>query len=213
MYDQLKRVTGACGGGRTREGGRTRGWLDAWVCAPVVCTEVRRSARAAHIFVDRLPGCPAAAAAGYRQGIVLPAFETIDDGEEGKTAALKAIKGGSPDWAAGGLCGGEGHWLLCRHQSVVAVVLPLISDAAFQLSPNRCRHCFTARTRAGRDALKELFNRGELRGFHMDHYNRGHRCAGVLGVVGCWVLGCWVLEWWGGWGRGVGWVGSVGCGG
>ena len=37
--------------------------------------------------------CPSAAAAGYRQGIVLPAFETIDDGEEGKTAALKAIKG------------------------------------------------------------------------------------------------------------------------
>lgn len=30
---------------------------------------------------------------------------------------------------------------------------------------------------AGRDSLAELFKRGELRGFHMDHYNRGHRCA------------------------------------
>ncbi|PSC73160.1 Glycosyltransferase LARGE2 [Micractinium conductrix] len=58
---------------------------------------------------------------GYRQGIVLPAFETIDDGEEGKSTALKAIK--------------------------------------------------------SRDVLHELFKRGELRGFHMDHYNRGHRAT------------------------------------
>ncbi|KAL4446810.1 hypothetical protein ABPG77_008054 [Micractinium sp. CCAP 211/92] len=58
---------------------------------------------------------------GYRQGIVLPAFETIDDGEEGRNTALKAIK--------------------------------------------------------SRDSLQELFKRGELRGFHMDHYNRGHRAT------------------------------------
>lgn len=58
---------------------------------------------------------------GYRQGIVLPAFETIDDGEEGRNTALKAIK--------------------------------------------------------SREALQELFKRGELRGFHMDHYNRGHRAT------------------------------------
>ncbi|KAI7837110.1 hypothetical protein COHA_009058 [Chlorella ohadii] len=58
---------------------------------------------------------------GYRQGIVLPAFETMDDGEVGKQTALKAIK--------------------------------------------------------SRDSLAELFKRGELRGFHMDHYNRGHRAT------------------------------------
>ncbi|KAL4856061.1 LARGE xylosyl- and glucuronyltransferase 2 [Chlorella vulgaris] len=58
---------------------------------------------------------------GYKQGIVLPAFETMDDGMEGKQTALKAIK--------------------------------------------------------SRTALHELFDRGELRGFHMDHYNRGHRAT------------------------------------
>lgn len=38
---------------------------------------------------------------------------------------------------------------------------------------------------AGRDTLQELFKRGELRGFHMDHYNRGHRWG--AGVVAGWL--------------------------
>lgn len=50
---------------------------------------------------DQLAPAPHAVPAGYRQGIVLPAFETIDDGEEGRNTALKAIKSA---WARLKLC-------------------------------------------------------------------------------------------------------------
>ena len=52
---------------------------------------------------------------GYRQGIVLPAFETIDDGEEGKKTALKAITGArwGASWGVWGVPGRRGSRLGC----------------------------------------------------------------------------------------------------
>jgi hypothetical protein len=53
---------------------------------------------------DHAPLCVlcCACCAGYRQGVVLPAFETIDDGDEGKNTALKAIK--SEQLSSGAWC-------------------------------------------------------------------------------------------------------------
>lgn len=125
---------------------------------------------------------------GYRQGIVLPAFETIDDGEEGKAAALKAIK--SERALEHGLAWLELQ-LSCieRGGSRCAGCVGRSSFRAALNPPTSPPPPSSSSLPPGRDALHELFKRGELRGFHMDHYNRGHRCVAGMSAAS------WLVRW------------------
>ncbi len=137
-----------------------------------------------------LTGCALPCMPRLLQGIVLPAFETMDDGEVGKQTALKAIKSECVCLGARGASGSAGlkH---CWHLRSPPAFLSCGSHAQpharavcwshFLLSP-ACPALLCSPA-AGRDSLAELFKRGELRGFHMDHYNRGHRCATMMPLL------------------------------
>lgn len=117
------------------------------------------------------------------QGIVLPAFETIDDGEEGKKAAVKAIA--SECWGCQGGGRAVRRLLACSLACARAACWPSRLPRAH---PPTQRSCRLGRPQpppaAGREALHELFKRGELRGFHMDHYNRVRSATYYLHTAG-----------------------------
>ena len=175
MYEQLRRVTGGPGRAAGAAGARARrsaGVLRSseWQALGAAVRVGPGSAAAGFVFSHPPCGLPLPVVQATSRASCCPPLR------RSTTARRASRRRSRPSRVSGALASacsrGEG-----AAQAPLRALLPCPAPPrhAHRLLPPPMRG-------AGRAALHELFDRGELRGFHMDHYNRGHRWVGGWGV-------------------------------